>query len=386
MTKQEEAIELLEMLDREIKACHKSAFKDDYYYQQWSEWLAQALSLLNQPIYGLQTAYQQVLDFHIKHRCYIGEVPSVPSQGTPALRETLIKEEYKELLSALTEGDLKEIADGIADCLYVLIGTAVSYGIDLPAVWDAVHTHNMQKTGGKRGDGKVLKTQEDGKPKIQIKQPTCETCKGSERVIEKEGHFGLGHKYKPCPDCCQPSAEFVKRIKSNIKAYSDTFESLNIRKAIIDAVNLDLEQACDLLTAQAKTIAELEQIIIEAKKCVKITQERNDQLQSTIAEQESEIERLQKDYNCVESLCNSIDEFGEPLKDNQWTDLGERTYEIVAEQAEEIKGLKEALEICLNVLTGCLAEEDDPKYKGFNVEDIVMAAKTADQALKKGED
>lgn len=115
----------------------------------------------------MKNAYQQVLDFHKKFDCYIGKKPSVPKQGAPALRKKLIREEYLELVSALDEGNLTEIADGIADCIYVLIGTAISYGLNLPSVWEIIHSHNMQKTGGKRSDGKVLKTQKDGKPDIE---------------------------------------------------------------------------------------------------------------------------------------------------------------------------------------------------------------------------
>jgi predicted HAD superfamily Cof-like phosphohydrolase len=60
-------------------------------------------------------------------------------------------------------GDLVGIADGIADSVYVLVGTALEYGIPLDRVWGAVHSANMAKvdpvTGKvrKRFDGKVLK-------------------------------------------------------------------------------------------------------------------------------------------------------------------------------------------------------------------------------------
>ena len=53
---------------------------------------------------------------------------------------------------------LADIADGIVDAIYVLLGTAVCYGIDIQPIWDIVHEANMKKTGGgKRIDGKVLK-------------------------------------------------------------------------------------------------------------------------------------------------------------------------------------------------------------------------------------
>ena len=53
-----------------------------------------------------------------------------------------------------------------------------------------------------------------------------------------------------------------------------------------------------------------------------------------------ENERLARDCICVKSLCDSMDEFGEPMKDAQWTNLGERIYEIVVEQLQRIKELE----------------------------------------------
>lgn len=105
----------------------------------------------------MKKAFEDMLLFHVKNKSYIGKTPSVPNEGTAELRRTLIEEEFEELMSALSAGDLPGIADSIADLCYVLIGTAVSYGIYLPAVWDAVQKSNMTKDGGHREDGKVMK-------------------------------------------------------------------------------------------------------------------------------------------------------------------------------------------------------------------------------------
>lgn len=102
--------------------------------------------------------FQDVKDFHQKFNCYIGERPAVPSKGTPQLRKNIIKEEYEELIEAMERGDLPEIADAICDLTYVILGTAVSYGMDVRPVWDAVQKTNMAKVGGgEREDGKILK-------------------------------------------------------------------------------------------------------------------------------------------------------------------------------------------------------------------------------------
>jgi predicted HAD superfamily Cof-like phosphohydrolase len=67
-------------------------------------------------------------------------------------------EELSELEKAMEEGDLVGIADGLADLLYVVYGTSVSYGIDVRPIFEEVHRTNMAKVGGAvREDGKVLK-------------------------------------------------------------------------------------------------------------------------------------------------------------------------------------------------------------------------------------
>ena len=69
------------------------------------------------------------------------------SQHTADLRQQLIREEYAEVMDAIRRNDVVELADGLADLIYVCVGTAVRYGIDLPAVWDEVQRSNMAKFG-----------------------------------------------------------------------------------------------------------------------------------------------------------------------------------------------------------------------------------------------
>ncbi len=73
--------------------------------------------------------------------------PAIPDARTKELRRLLINEEMDELDLAIDEENMPGIADGLADLIYVCIGTAVRFGIDLPAVWDAVHQANMAKFG-----------------------------------------------------------------------------------------------------------------------------------------------------------------------------------------------------------------------------------------------
>lgn len=74
----------------------------------------------------------------------------------------LLEEEVKELSEASSSRDLVAIADALGDCVYVLYGTALTYGIDLDAVIAEIHRSNMSKLGpGRRPllrfDGKVIK-------------------------------------------------------------------------------------------------------------------------------------------------------------------------------------------------------------------------------------
>lgn len=54
--------------------------------------------------------------------------------------------------------DLEKLSDGLADLIYVTVGTALEFGIPLDRVWAEVQRANMQKASGpRRADGKVLK-------------------------------------------------------------------------------------------------------------------------------------------------------------------------------------------------------------------------------------
>jgi predicted HAD superfamily Cof-like phosphohydrolase len=72
----------------------------------------------------------------------------------------LIEEELAEFRNAGEAHDLVEIADALADLLYVVYGAAVAYGIDLQPVFDEIHAANLSKGEPevvRRPDGKLLK-------------------------------------------------------------------------------------------------------------------------------------------------------------------------------------------------------------------------------------
>lgn len=109
--------------------------------------------------YALSLSQSQVGAFHTKFGLTFNDKPTIPPEDVVRFRMALHKEEViDELMLAMSEGDMPGIADGIADAIYVLLGTAVTYGIDIGKVFDAVHEANMAKVvTGAPGDTKPTK-------------------------------------------------------------------------------------------------------------------------------------------------------------------------------------------------------------------------------------
>lgn len=57
----------------------------------------------------------------------------------------LIREEFNELVIALGNHDMVEIADGLGDLAYVVYHFAIEHGIDLDKVFAEIHRSNMTK-------------------------------------------------------------------------------------------------------------------------------------------------------------------------------------------------------------------------------------------------
>jgi predicted HAD superfamily Cof-like phosphohydrolase len=108
-----------------------------------------------------------VADFHNRFgvRDAIGEKPELHDGE---LRARLILEEATETQEAIARGDLAAAVDGLADTIYVCLGAAVTWGVDLDPIFEAVHQTNMLKVGGTtRADGKVLKPEGWQPPDIE---------------------------------------------------------------------------------------------------------------------------------------------------------------------------------------------------------------------------
>ena len=112
----------------------------------------------------MRDVIKDVAAFHRATDTPVLDRPQIISTDRMNLRWDLIDEEVNtELVAAMAAKSLCDIADAIADSIYVLVGTALEYGIPLDRVWAAVQAANMAKvdpaTGlvRKRADGKILK-------------------------------------------------------------------------------------------------------------------------------------------------------------------------------------------------------------------------------------
>lgn len=93
----------------------------------------------------MKTAIANVTAFHTAAEQPVVRSPRIPLPNRVELRKSLVREEVGELLIAIDDENLVEIADGIADSIVVLIGTALEYGIPLDEVWREIHASNMAK-------------------------------------------------------------------------------------------------------------------------------------------------------------------------------------------------------------------------------------------------
>lgn len=121
--------------------------------------------------------FKSVVDFQTAFGQLVSNDPVFPNLETRQLRIKLLKEEFEEYLDAELKNDFIEVADALADLIYIACGTAASYGIPLNAIFEEVHRSNMAKLV----DGKPLK-REDGK----VIKPEGWTPPDIEGVIKKQ--------------------------------------------------------------------------------------------------------------------------------------------------------------------------------------------------------
>jgi len=93
----------------------------------------------------------------------VNDKPTLIHQDASMLMARLIYEENLELMDAIREKDLIEVADALGDILFLAFGLTAQFGLQnhIERVLDEISRSNDTKTvGGKidmRDDGKVLK-------------------------------------------------------------------------------------------------------------------------------------------------------------------------------------------------------------------------------------
>lgn len=127
------------------------------------------------PPSGLQWV-KMVHEWHKKFGVDIGQQPTMLPPSRFEMRQRILQEEVDELQDAFWMKDkgLPEIADAICDILYVIIGTAIEFGLHdkLDALFNEVHRSNMSKLDKngkpvKREDGKILKSKLFSPPNLK---------------------------------------------------------------------------------------------------------------------------------------------------------------------------------------------------------------------------
>jgi len=110
------------------------------------------------------TYFDDVRAFHVAAGQPARDMLTKVTAKEREFRLALIDDEFDELIEAACavrcREDIAEVAAELADIVYVVLGTALFYGIPFDEVWAEIHAANMRKVDGgvmTRPDGKVVK-------------------------------------------------------------------------------------------------------------------------------------------------------------------------------------------------------------------------------------
>jgi len=114
---------------------------------------------------------EKVTEFHKKGRLPINKKFNKKAWlEHQQLRINLLFEEFTEYFTAEEKYDIEEVSDALADMLYIIYGTAITYGLPIEEIFNEVHNNNMEKFKYKletRKDGKILKNRGHHKPNLK---------------------------------------------------------------------------------------------------------------------------------------------------------------------------------------------------------------------------
>ncbi len=140
--------------------------------------------------YGYPPLQAQVREFHEAFGQPVLHEPLIPPSNRIALRHRLMTEELREWVDAVNSGqgiantlsqdvNMVEVADALGDLLYVVMGTALEFGLNMGPILAEIHRSNMAKLGP---DGKPV-YDEHGK----VTKPPGWTPPDIEGVLRRQG-------------------------------------------------------------------------------------------------------------------------------------------------------------------------------------------------------
>jgi predicted HAD superfamily Cof-like phosphohydrolase len=129
---------------------------------------------------NLDTAYDDVKEFHHRFGHPVREAPTLLTAERAAARAAWMNEEVAEFLAAHT---ITDQADAMIDLIYFALGTLVEMGVRPEKLFEIVHAANMTKLWPDgaprfRDDGKTVK------PPTWV-DPTDALCEEIERQARK---------------------------------------------------------------------------------------------------------------------------------------------------------------------------------------------------------
>lgn len=153
---------------------------------------------------------EQVAEFHRLFGVIIGDKPAIRDRE---LRAALIAEEAREACQAIMADNLVDAVDGLVDTIYVCLGAAVTFGVDLAPIFNEIHRTNLAKVGGSvRSDGKILKPPEWRPPRVAKLLDEQDAVKTPEEIARELWSRGIDGDGDCSPEGC--IAAYAKAIRA----------------------------------------------------------------------------------------------------------------------------------------------------------------------------
>ncbi len=122
---------------------------------------------------------KKVEEFQKAFKQNVETAPTASNLEIGELRYKLMKEENEEYLEAIKNGDIVEVADALADQLYILCGTILSHGLQdyIEPLFFQVHYSNMSKLD------------ENGNPIINGENGVYDETRPLGKVLKSKNYF-----------------------------------------------------------------------------------------------------------------------------------------------------------------------------------------------------